>query len=96
MDTRKASLFLICGAERPGVPFSKRKPRTLLSHLHRAQMSKRSLQCRLRDRNTTIAKGTYATDALEIHVLLPFRMNPSSTSSAVVTNPAGSEPDSVQ
>lgn len=42
-DTRRASLFLICGAERPLVPFSTRNPRTFPSHLQRAQMTKRSL-----------------------------------------------------
>jgi len=36
--------------------------------------------------------GTHATGALEIQVLLPLIMNPPSTSSAVVSIPAGSEP----
>ena len=41
---------------------------------------------------SVIQTHTYATGALEIQVLLPLRMNPPSTSSAVVSIPAGSEP----
>ena len=42
--------------------------------------------------NWEIFEETYATGALDIHVLEPLRTKPPSTSVAVVSIPAGSEP----
>lgn len=42
-EALKANLFLIAGALRPSMPFSKTKPRILPSHLHRAHTTKISL-----------------------------------------------------
>lgn len=68
-----------------------------LSHLHFAQITNKSLyqdkyMIRYRERSA------HATGALEIQVLLPCRINPPSTSSAVVSMFPGSEPwlDSVK
>lgn len=72
--------------------FSRMKPRTLSSHLHRAQIMKTSLgENQYRHAMQTQAR-TYATGAFEIHVLDPLMTNPPSTSVAVVSIPAGSEP----
>ena len=60
-------------------------------HLHLAQTTNRSLdRCPIHE--SIQYQVTHAADALVIQVLLPFRMNPPSTSSAVVSIPAGSEP----
>ena len=69
-------------------------PRMRSSHLHFAQIINTSLQHEdlVHTVHQIIQTHTYATGALEIHVLLPLRMNPPSTSSAVVSIPAGSEP----
>lgn len=68
------------------------KPRTLSSHLHRAQMMKTSLGESEYRYGMQIRARTYATGAFEIHVLDPLITNPPSTSVAVVSIPAGSEP----
>lgn len=78
IDARRDILFLIAGAERPGVPFSTKKPRTLPFSpfsTTRAQMTNKS-----------------ATGALEIQVLLPLRTQPSDVLVAVVSIEEGSEP----
>jgi hypothetical protein len=43
-EARREILFLMAGQVKPLVPFSTRKPRTLLSHLQRAQMTAISLK----------------------------------------------------
>ncbi len=68
------------------------KPRTLLSHLQRAQMMKTSLGEDEHNYAMHVQAPTHATGAFEIHVLDPLMTNPPSTSVAVVSIPAGSEP----
>lgn len=93
-DARSAILFLIGGADSPFRPLSTMKPRILLSHLQFAQMMNTSLKGRSMSANVVDYKGemAYATGAFEIQVLLPLRMKPPSTSSAVVSMLPGSDP----
>jgi hypothetical protein len=67
-------------------------PRTLPSHLHFAQIMNTSLSRISEYMIEFVIRYTHATGAFEIHVFEPEMTKPPSTSVAVVSIPAGSDP----